>query len=470
MKLKRINSELRFNPDKLVTTPDVFSKKTEKVKEEDIDKVISQNVFDPNGLFSKRIFGSLESSQEYSCECGSTHGTLYQGTTCSECGTVVEKTEATIDRHGWIDLQDVYIVKYVAYQFLSKIIGEKNLKEILFLPNKIDRDGEIDMSAVEEIRAAHARNKYYHYGVDGFRENYHEILNYYHELSGKKHPDIYDFIQSPDDVFTNKINVISTILRPAMRTADGLKMDEINKTYVDIIRDAGIANQRVGVIKIIKDIATADIQAGYLALSEMILDAIKSKRGLIRQNIVGSRVNFSSRNIIAPSKSGIKIDEIVLPYQTFLYLFKFELINVISKIKDISLVAANKVWYDATLKFDTEVYKIMVKMIMEDEVAILLNRNPTISYGSILYLKVAGIKKDYSDDTASLHVSILTFLSGDFDGDVLNILSVKDVETREVFKEVFSPAALVKDPNTGSFNKDIGLERDQILGINSLLI
>lgn len=54
-------------------------------------------------------------------------------------------------------------------------------------------------------------------------------------------------------------------------------------------------------------------------------------------------------------------------------------------------------------------------------------------------------------------------------GDVLNLISIKDKTTRELFKKVFSPIHLVIDPNNGRFNNNLNLERDQVLGINSLL-
>ena len=54
-------------------------------------------------------------------------------------------------------------------------------------------------------------------------------------------------------------------------------------------------------------------------------------------------------------------------------------------------------------------------------------------------------------------------------GDVLNLISIKDRSTRELFKKVFSPVHLIIDPNNGRFNNNLNLERDQILGINSLL-
>lgn len=54
-------------------------------------------------------------------------------------------------------------------------------------------------------------------------------------------------------------------------------------------------------------------------------------------------------------------------------------------------------------------------------------------------------------------------------GDVLNLISLKDAQTREVFKSVFSPVHLVIDPNSGEFNNALNLERDQVLGFNALI-
>jgi len=183
-----------------------------------------------------------------------------------------------------------------------------------------------------------------------------------------------------------------------------------------------------------------------------------------------TRINFSARNIISPAIRGYKIDEIVLPYITFLTLYKFEIMNILAKIKKIKFIEAERIWNKATLEIDEEIYKIMKKMIIDEEIGIMLNRNPTISFGSILYLKVAGIKHDYDDLTMSIHNSILSLLGGDYDGDVLNVVSLKDTETRILMKEVFSPVNLMIDANNGEFNKSLNLERDQILGLNGLLI
>lgn len=468
MKLRRTNSLEKFNPDAIISNHDIFTRKVERI---DIDGAEEERkVFADDSLFSRKVFGSMEGTAEYSCECGKYQGRIYEDLSCEECGTIVQKIEASVDKVGWIDLEENYIIKYVAYPFLEKFMGRETILNIITAPNKITIDGDIDMSEIEILRNQAPQNKYYHIGIEEFREKYSEVMKYYLDINDSKGLTIYEFLQDRDDVFTNKINVLSVVLRPAMRTADGLKMDQLNNIYINIIKNNNILKSKVELIKIIKDITLANLQAQYFQLCDEVMENIKAKNGLIRNQICGTRINFSARNIISPAKSGYKIDEVVMPYQTFLHLYKYELINILSQIKQISLVQAESVWYQATLEMDEEVYKIMKKMILEEEVSILLNRNPTIGYGSILYLKIAGIKHSYDDLTLSLHNSLLSLLAGDYDGDVLNIVSLKDIEAKEVFEETFSPKTLIIDPNNGKFNSSLNLERDQILGMQTLLV
>jgi DNA-directed RNA polymerase beta' subunit len=434
-------------------------------------------------LFSRTIFGDIDSKEEYSCDCGALQGKFYEGSECQKCNTPVTFVGLNINKFGWIDLSlskyneegnlieqgnGCHLIEYIPYAQLEKIIGRENLRNIIQIRNTISITGEFVEDELEEIRNSDPACKYYYIGIEGFYNKYNEILDYYYELEGGKNKDLYEFLKNKDEIFTDKIPVISVILRPAMRTADGLKLDDINIKYQNILKNLEILKD-VNTIQIIRDSAIEQIQAEFMMLSEEILDAIKSKSGIIRNQICGTRINFSARNIISPAVAGYKIDEIVLPYLTFLELYKFEIINVIRTTENISLKAAEKIWYNATMKYNERVYLIMKKMISDNEVGVLLNRNPTISYGSILYLRVANIKKDLNDLTMSIHNNILTCLAGDYDGDVLNVIAIKDKTTRETFKKVFSPIHLIIDPNNGRFNNNLNLERDQVLGINSLL-
>ena len=100
------------------------------------------------------------------------------------------------------------------------------------------------------------------------------------------------------------------------------------------------------------------------------------------------------------------------------------------KVKNISYKEAEVIHFNAGIRFDEEVYSIMEKVITDNELIVLLNRNPSINIGSILALKIKAVKHDFNDMTMSIHNSILTLLAGDYDGDVLNLFSLKDNETK----------------------------------------
>lgn len=364
--------------------------------------------------------------EDYSCLCGKTTGKFYEGKICDKCGTEVKYAGMAIDKCGWIDLSlseyedgvcmkkgnGVHLIEYIAYSQLEKIIGREHLKNIIHSRNILTISGDLDTTELDAIRIEKPENKYYFYGMENFYENYNEILDYYSELNKKTTTELYTFLKNREDVFTDKIPVISIVLRPAMRTSEGLKLDEINIRYQNILRNLEMLRD-TNTIQIIRESTLEMLQAEYMLLNEDIMEKIKSKAGIIRNQICGTRVNFSARNIISPAKAGYSIDEIVLPYLTFLELYKFEIIGILKNTENISFKKAEDEWFAASLQMNEKVYKIMQKIIADNEVGILLNRNPTISYGSILYLRVAGVKHDYQDMTMSLNSLILSPLAGD---------------------------------------------------------
>ena len=480
MKLEMVSLEHSFNPDNLVTSHEIFARKVETVL--DGSEYREQKTFADDSLFSKRIFGDMDTEEEYSCECGKLKGKFYDGKECDKCGTVVSFVGLNINKYGWIDLSlstydngvlvskgnGFHVIKYIMYSFLEKIIGRDKLKNIIHARSTITITGELDNSELDEIRNSDPKNKYLYIGLEKFYEQYDEVLAYYYGLMNKPDKKTYEFIKNRDEVFTDKIPVVSIILRPAMRTSDGLKLDDINIKYQSILKNLKIVRDPT-VIPIVREATIEEVQAEYMMLSEKILDNIKSKSGLIRSQICGTRINFSARNIISPAPAGIKLDEISIPYLTFMELYKFEIIGAIKEIENISFKEAEQEWYNATLKLNEKIYLIIMKMIQENEIGVILNRNPTIAYGSIMYLRIVDVKHDINDVTMGLNSTILTLLAGDYDGDVLNLISIKDKETREILKEVFSPVNLLIDSNNGEFNVALNLERDQILGLNNLI-
>ena len=96
---------------------------------------------------------------------------------------------------------------------------------------------------------------------------------------------------------------------------------------------------------------------------------------------------------------------------------------------------------------------------------ILFNRNPTIAYGSILFMKVVGINDHFA---CSVNNLILPLIAGDYDGDTINIyyLMNHDIIMRSMIN--LDPInAMVLSKNDGMFNNDVNLPTEALITLNS---
>lgn len=334
MKLNRVSSKNRFNENRVITNPEIYSRKREIIFDDGHKEEVKE--FAHDGLFSPELFGKLDTENEYSCACGKFNGKMYEELYCEECNTYVEKVEANIDKTAWINLDGEYIIKYLAYMTLEKIIGRDELKEVVRAPSTINIEGDIDYVELEEIREKKPENKYFQLGVSDFKESFQEIIDYYFALKHPKLSDdyiktlkeeieelrgtikskngtdvseqeekiivlekeissilrnkarkMYESLEDIDNVFTDKIPVLSTVLRPAMRTADGLRMDALNNIYINILKSVKILHDKTNKSILSKIYTRSALQAQYFQLSEEIIDNIKGKGGLIRNQIMG---------------------------------------------------------------------------------------------------------------------------------------------------------------------------------------
>lgn len=205
------------------------------------------------------------------------------------------------------------------------------------------------------------------------------------------------------------------------------------------------------------------------SIIKIIIDiSIKKKKGWLRSHLMGSRINNSARNVLGPLvlDDGLTLEDIAVPYKTYLELYKKQLINLLVKTKGINYVKANYIWVKSTLSFNPEMYKYMLELNKKSKYGqyILINRNPTINIGSILRLKIKIIKDDYDDNTLQISNNILSSCNADFDGDVLNMIPLFNKHLIEVF-ECFAPYKLMINSNDGKFNSDFSLEKEQKIGL-----
>lgn len=110
------------------------------------------------------------------------------------------------------------------------------------------------------------------------------------------------------------------------------------------------------------------------------------------------------------------MDQIVLPYLSFNVLYQYEIINLLQT--DMTYYEAYEKWQKSCQEFDETVYLIMKELINKTKggLKVLLGRNPTLNYGSILQMEVMDVKRDVEDLTMAIPLNILQVLGGDFDG------------------------------------------------------
>jgi DNA-directed RNA polymerase beta' subunit len=451
LKLEYINFKEIFDSRKVITNHEGVDPKTKK--------------FNPDGIFSEEIFGRLDNEgMQYSCECGDYVGKFYLGKICENCGTEVKFIEPSVERIGWIDLgEDFRIINPVFYNFILKLFSKKVITNIINYKSKLDQEGNL-------VENPEPPTPYAGIGIYEFEQRFDEILEEMYKVSKSKDKNEYynEIKNNRELVFIDKIPVFSPTLRPAMMMGESMIFDEINNLYNIIILNSNMIKNALegerNEMSIFPLLTT--IQNTMNEVFAKIVESLKGKYGFIRNNIMGSRLNWTARNVITPLPPGKAIDEVSMPYLTFIELYKFQILNILVSAKRMSYFDANQLWAHATTHFNQEAYKIMLEIMNKTKggLEILLNRNPSINHGSILQLRVTEIKKDYNDLTLSINNTILGPLAGDYDGDTLNIVALIDNDLKAAFR-CFNPRLMLVDSNDGRFNGQLNIDRDQVLGM-----
>ena len=82
-------------------------------------------------------------------------------------------------------------------------------------------------------------------------------------------------------------------------------------------------------------------------------------------------------------------------------------------------------------------------------------------------MKVVGITENYDNMTMSLPVQILDKLNADFDGDNLNIYSLKTNDLKRKFDRILNPAkSMFISRNNGLLDPQNFLKKDQMIGLH----
>lgn len=399
------------------------------------------------------------------CQCGEFKGRLFEGETCPLCHTKVESRDIDINYTGWITLGANYVINPYYYNRIADCIGKNALADIVNTRMIVDVDGHMHFATLEELEKTAKRPLSKHpfvgIGLIEFRKRFNEIMDWFKAKKKKKDDEFERLKKSATEVFTSHIPIYSTFLRPQSSTADTYYYNSIDKHINPLF---SLSEKIKNCEEIDKHYILGRIQFRVNSLWDENFKLLNGKEGWIRGQILGGALNFTSRNVIIPGKD-LRDDEVDLSYHTFRELFKFKIIYYLSKMDNGSLAKAYTEWYNSGHKFSKRVYEVMMFILKQEQSRIIMNRNPTLNYYSMLLMRIRQIKQDMEDYTLTVPIAVLPGLNADFDGDILNIIAMVSKEMVYAFRKYDPISRMMISRDNGLLNDYFALSKGHLIDL-----
>lgn len=426
----------------------------------DIDKSI-RNMDGPRSPRFGTTYGdNNEFMDRYHCKCGKYIGATFEGELCPECGTSIEYTDVDIMYTGWINFYPYKIINPLFYQRMQSALSKKNLDNIISNENLITSSGIIRTHS-DAIEVKKSMLTYHNIGLREFYDNFEEIMLWYKQKRKQKADLIDSLIADKEIVWTSKLPVYSTVLRPQGITVESYYFSPLDK-QIHPLTNISLNLKKASPIEVPLYLYQAQTRANELwALNFSLIDG---KHGWTRANVLGGEFNYSGRCVIVLDPT-LKINEVDMPYKAFIEQFKGNIIRRIVRDRKWTITKATN-FIASKFMYDEYIYRIMCDIIREEEPKIILNRNPTITFGSILLMKVRKVKPDSDDVTLAIPSAILPGLNADFDGDVINTIALTMEEFWELF-DGFSPTNMLINRTDETIKYDISALENITLAILS---
>ena len=255
--------------------------------------------------------------------------------------------------------------------------------------------------------------------------------------------------ENKDSIWSDRIPILNKNLFVVEKTSIATYADmsistsiKMATTLMKSYLDMGL-NERMMVI-------SETISNLSFAVKEFYRNSLAGKTGGSRDKIHLTAIPFSGRTVGTSITYAHKIDQFELPWKVAIILFRPQVINILVQDYGYSLKYARRLLIDSYFTYNKTVGEIFKRLIKEshdkDGIPFLVQRNPTLEQSSLMLLKCVKIKTDPYDTTISLSVLLMTFLSGDFDGDEYNFAQLINKSSVDGFKHL-SPATSVMSYN-----------------------
>ena len=379
-------------------------------------KGIKKDLKAKDGIFSPRYGQTLKDinpfGDPYKCECGFLNSRINNGLTCPLCKTKVKRIDNNLSYFGWILLKYDHYIHPLLYKKLESFFGKSAFENMLNFQREEDIDGNL-----MDYESNDPSQPYKFAGMKYFEEHFDEIMKFYLKQRPAKRELYDDIMANREKIFTRSIPVYTTLLRPFDTDGKFFYHEESNPKF-NIInvnatklnkRKLAIENNLNSIEKLLHSLQTA-VNDLYIYITTILT----GKKGNIRQ-LFGGRYNFSSRCVIV-SDNTLRIDQIRLPYKCLVVWLEPQIKNILVKSYNMTYNEADEYLFKAKVKSNRTVANIIESIIHSypEGLPCLINRNPTINYGSLLQMFCIGMNKDLDHDyTMSLPLQILPLLAAD---------------------------------------------------------
>ncbi len=185
-----------------------------------------------------------------------------------------------------------------------------------------------------------------------------------------------------------------------------------------------------------------------------LADNLQGKQGMLRQNLLGKRVDYSARSVIVVGPR-LNLNQCGLPKHMALELFKpFIISKLLLRELAFNIKSANKLIEEG----DANVWSILEEVI--EGKYVLLNRAPTLHRLGIQAFMVKLIE----GNAIQLHPLVCTAFNADFDGDQMAVHLPLGEESQMEAREIMAAQKNILKPGDGvpSF---FGKLLDMVLGV-----
>ena len=420
-----------------------------------------KSLYGPRSVLYGTTYSDEQSfAERYRCDCGAYIGRVYEGEWCENCQSYVRKRDINISFTGWISLEPARVIAPLYYNILANAIGKKVFDEAVRVRQKVDRDGH--RSKVTEKDFDDDNQPLYPYscwGVDEIYNNIEDFLDYFiKKKKNTKNAKILQKIRDNeiDNIFTSHIPVYSTFLRPQSMTSESFYYTGVDRHINTIFK---LSEHLKDSLDIERPVILSHIQYRVNALWDINFDLLNGKDGHIRDQLLGGGLNYTSRNVIVPDIS-LRDDEIDMSYHTFYVLFKNKIIRYIQVTNNCTLSEA-KNEYRKNYHANPKMLRIMQMIVDKEQLCVLINRNPTLNYYSLVLMSIRYVKEDDDDFTLSIPLSILPGLNADFDGDILNIIGCQNDFIKHVFRKFRPIERMIISRDSGYLNEYFSIAKEQ---------